>query len=114
LPSFIKFNPVTRQFIIQPTKLDALKDYQIELSLIDNFGARTMYPFVVTIYDPLNIATKKQLIKNYLSAKIQSINPYGLIVIKFLETLDTPLFIKNASLKFNSTNIDVQLKPFQD
>jgi len=52
--------------------------------------------------------------KIYLSAKIQSINPYGLIVIKFLETLDTPLFIKNASLKFNSTNIDVQLKPFQD
>lgn len=54
----MKFNTVTRQFKIQPTKLDALKDYQIELSLIDNFGARTIYSFVVTIYDPLNIATK--------------------------------------------------------
>jgi hypothetical protein len=52
--------------------------------------------------------------KNYLSAKIQSINPYGLIIIKFFETLDTPLFTNNASLKYNSTNIEVRLKPFQD
>jgi hypothetical protein len=49
--------------------------------------------------------------KNF-NAKIQSINPYGLIVIKFFETLDTPLYINNASIKFNSTNIDVMLKPF--
>jgi len=56
----------------------------------------------------------KDLPKNYLSAKIQYINPYGLIVIKFYETLETPLLINNASLIFNSTNIDVRLKPFQD
>jgi hypothetical protein len=41
------------QFIIQPTKLDTVKDYHIELTLIDNFNARTTYPFVVKIFDPL-------------------------------------------------------------
>ncbi len=50
--------------------------------------------------------------KTYLSAKIKSINPYGLIVIKFYEELDTPLYINNASLKYNSTNLDIRLKPF--
>ena len=52
--------------------------------------------------------------KGFLSAKIKSINPFGLISIKFFEELDTPLFINNASLKFNLTNIDIQLKPFLD
>jgi hypothetical protein len=28
--------------------------------------------------------------------------------------LDTPLYINNASLKFNLTNIHIQLMPFQD
>jgi len=49
-----------------------------------------------------------------LSGKIQSINPYGLMIIRFNEALDTPTFINNASLKFNYTNIDIRLKPFQD
>jgi hypothetical protein len=92
LPSFITFNRGFREFRIQPTKLDVCKDYHIELSLIDDFNARTIYPFVVTIYDPLkqfvnttnNTKTiEKPLIKKYLSAKIQSINPYGLVIIKF-------------------------------
>jgi hypothetical protein len=83
-----------------------------------------MYPFVVSIFDPLKqfvtIPNNNKTIiekpsgKNYLSAKIQSINPYGLIIIKFFEALDTPLFINNASLKYNYTNIEVRLKPFQD
>ena len=51
----MKFNTGTKQFKIQPTKLDALKDYQIELSLIDNFNAKTIYPFIVKIYDPLKL-----------------------------------------------------------
>jgi len=55
LPSFIKFNPSSREFKIQPTKLDALKDYQIELSLIDNFNSRNIYSFVVSVYDPLKL-----------------------------------------------------------
>ena len=120
----MSFKPDTMQFIIKPTRLDAVKDYNIELTLIDNFDAKRTYPFVVTIYDPLkklknstqnsNKNIQKPLTKNYLSAKIQSISPFGLMVIKFYETLDTPLFINNASLKFNSTNIDVKLKPFQN
>jgi hypothetical protein len=52
--------------------------------------------------------------KSYLSAKIKSINSYGLIVIKFNEELDTPLYINNASLKYNSTTIEIKLKPYQD
>jgi hypothetical protein len=52
--------------------------------------------------------------KDYLSAKIKSISPFGLISIKFFDDLDTPLYINNASLKFNSTNIDIRLIPFQD
>ena len=125
MPSFITFSPVTREFKIKPTELDALKDYHIELTLIDDFNARTTYPFVVTIYNPLkqflNLANQAKAIKkpfsvakSYLSAKIKSISPYGVVVIKFNEDLDTPLFINNASLKFNSSNIDVQLKPFAD
>ncbi len=116
--------PADKQFIVQPTKLDAAKDYHIELTLIDNFNAKTTYPFVVTIFDPLkqlqnttqNTAKniQKPIAKKYLSAKIQSINPYGLMIIKFNEVLDTPLFIKNASLKVNSTKVDIRLNPFQD
>ena len=53
LPSFMIFKPDTMQFIIKPTRLDAIKDYNIELTLIDNFNAKRTYPFVVTIYDPL-------------------------------------------------------------
>ena len=92
MPSFITFNRDIRQFRIHPTKLDACKDYHIELSLIDDFNARTIYPFVVTIYDPLKIfvnATnntktfEKSLVKTNLSARIQSVNPYGLMIIKF-------------------------------
>jgi hypothetical protein len=49
-----------------------------------------------------------------LSAKIKSISPYGLVVIKFNEELETPIFINNASLRFNFTNLDVTLKPYQD
>lgn len=49
-----------------------------------------------------------------MSAKIKSIDPYGTMIIRFNEVLDTPIYINNASLVFNSTNIDVQLKPFQD
>jgi hypothetical protein len=48
----------------------------------------------------------------FLNAKIKSISPYGLIVIKFFEELDAPLYINNASLKYNYTNLDIQLKPF--
>jgi hypothetical protein len=59
----MSFKPDTMQFIIKPTRLDAVKDYQIELTLIDNFNARTTYPFVVTIYNPLkqfqNLANSK-------------------------------------------------------
>ena len=115
MPSFIIFNKVIRQFKIQPTKLDALKDYHIELTLIDDFNARTTYPFVVTIYATNNTKSfLKPSVKKYLSSKIQLINPYGLIIIRFNEALDTPIFINNASLKFNYTNIDIRLKPFQD
>jgi hypothetical protein len=53
LPTFMIFKPDTMQFIIKPTRLDAIKDYNIELTLIDNFNAKRTYPFVVTIYDPL-------------------------------------------------------------
>jgi hypothetical protein len=124
LPSFIKFNPVIRQFRIQPTKLDAIKDYHIELNLIDEFNTRNTYPFVVNIINPgvsnqtnqVKAKIKKPISidKSYLSAKIKSISPYGVVVIKFSDELDTPIYINNASLKFNSSNMDVQLKPFVD
>jgi hypothetical protein len=51
----MKFNPEIMQFEIKSTDLDALKDYFIELSLIDNFNARTIYPFKITLYDPLKL-----------------------------------------------------------
>jgi hypothetical protein len=89
--------------------------------LIDEFNARTTYPFVVSVVDPSNSNSVKGKIKKpfsadrgYLSAKIKSISPYGVVVIKFNEELETPIYINNASLKFNFTNMDVRLKPFQD
>jgi hypothetical protein len=101
-----------------------LKDYEIELVLIDEFNARTTYPFVVKIIDPSKTNSTNQikakikkpfsLDRSYLNAKIKSISPYGVVVIKFNEELNTPLFINNASLKFNFTNMVVRLKPFPD
>ena len=91
------------------------------MNLIDEFNAKTTYPFVVNVFDPSNATNQAKAIKkpisiakSYLSAKIKSISPYGVLVIKFNEELDTPLFINNASLKFNSSNIDVRLKLFED
>lgn len=49
LPPFMMFKSATREFKFSPTKLDAIKDYHIELTLIDNFNARTTYPFIVTL-----------------------------------------------------------------
>ena len=49
----MSFKPDTMQFIIKPTRLDAVKDYNIELTLIDIFNAKRTYPFDITIYDPL-------------------------------------------------------------
>ncbi len=101
-----------------------MKDYHIELNLIDEFNARTTYSFIVKIIDP-SISNSTNQIKgkikkpisvdrSYLSAKIKSISPYGVLVIKFNEELETPIFINNASLMFNFTNMDVKLKPYQD
>jgi hypothetical protein len=52
LPSFITLENYQRLFRISPTKLVPLKDYHIELNLIDEFNARTTYPFVVNVIDP--------------------------------------------------------------
>ncbi len=88
--------------------------------MIDEFNARTTYPFIVNIIDPSNNQMKAKIKKpfsvdrSYLNAKIKSISPYGVVVIKFNEELDTPLFINNASLKLNFTNMLVRLKPFPD
>jgi len=52
LPSFVKFDLSTKEFIFSPTKLDTLKDYQIDLDLIDSFKAKTTYSFILNINDP--------------------------------------------------------------
>jgi hypothetical protein len=49
-----------------------------------------------------------------ISAKIKSINPYGVIIIRFSEILETKIFINNASLILNETNMNIRLKPLQN
>ena len=52
LPFFVKFLPPTREFQFSPTSIDQLKAYQIQLDIIDSFGATSSAAFAVTLYDP--------------------------------------------------------------
>lgn len=58
----------------------------------------------------LNKTTIESSYKNYLSAKIKSISPFGTLIVKFSEPLK-PIKATNYSIIFNSTNINVVLKP---
>lgn len=48
----MRFDKSTKEFIFSPTKLDSLKDYQIDLDLIDSFSAKKTYSFILRVYDP--------------------------------------------------------------
>ena len=51
LPFFVKFLPPTREFQFSPTQIDEQKAYQIQLDVIDSFGATSSATFTVTLYD---------------------------------------------------------------
>jgi hypothetical protein len=52
LPSFVKFDRLTKQFLFNPSKKDFLtqEKYLIEVSLVDSFGASTSYVYTLRLY----------------------------------------------------------------
>jgi hypothetical protein len=51
LPIFIKYDEKVGVFTISPTNKDEIKYYDIQVSLIDQFDAKTSYTFKIVISD---------------------------------------------------------------
>lgn len=60
LPSFVKFNIWTFEFIYTPTQLDLQKkqNYNIQIDIKDSFGASTSQKFSVSLYSSSNTSNK--------------------------------------------------------
>jgi hypothetical protein len=63
LPAFVKFNETIRALIIQPTSADVVNVYNLQIDLLDSFGAVSTYYLNLGLYDSEQFQRKKVPLK---------------------------------------------------